>query len=319
MQPDMNPPVLPAPLNRLDWMGQLPPNLQQQLISNIVIPGTHDSGTAGLSLGGRIIDTFRNISRCQDFDIATQLQMGIRFLDIRVATDTPHQYSYIVHDGPINICCLNPTTRQYLTLNEVILTCVAFLAAHPNESIIMCIKAADGSSLPVLMGELNRFILQNPNQFYTLPNIPTLAQAQGRIVLIHRFPVPQGQQLGLDFSDWNVQAENPTPAGCFFLPAPPAPQLALIQDKYSLWNYGLDAAVAQKMLYFNNSRAEFLGLQAPLPLFLNLASCTRLGGVRALSVNINAQILAALAGELLGCVIMDFPNQATIDRVITSN
>lgn len=59
----------------LTWTSKLRGDL---LLSQVNIPGTHDSGTSKSAL----IEAFS--ARCQSLTISAQLEAGIRFLDLRV-------------------------------------------------------------------------------------------------------------------------------------------------------------------------------------------------------------------------------------------
>ena len=56
-----------------DWMAALP---DERAVSEIVIPGTHDCASQNAQLGF--------ITKCQALDIAQQLNIGARYLDIRL-------------------------------------------------------------------------------------------------------------------------------------------------------------------------------------------------------------------------------------------
>ena len=64
-----------------DWMSYLDDNLK---ISQINLPGTHDSGTKRVKFS--LIDATAS-AQCQDTTITEQLNHGIRFLDIRLEDD----------------------------------------------------------------------------------------------------------------------------------------------------------------------------------------------------------------------------------------
>ena len=55
-----------------NWMGLLNGNLS---LASLSIPGTHDSGAS--------YEYWSGTAKCQDISIASQLDIGIRFLDIR--------------------------------------------------------------------------------------------------------------------------------------------------------------------------------------------------------------------------------------------
>jgi len=74
--------------NRLElqpsWMWDNRDVLGPMALRNLVLPGTHNSGSFGEYVG-HISDTvFTRYLICQDEDIKTQLNYGIRYLDIRV-------------------------------------------------------------------------------------------------------------------------------------------------------------------------------------------------------------------------------------------
>ncbi len=109
------------------WMSELPGNT---LLSELSIPGTHDSMTFGLPSG--------NVAQTQSIDLATQLAAGIRFLDIRLGpyfdptTGSLAQADFECFHGIIN-------SGQSFDTN-VLAVCENFLADHQNECIVMSIK-----------------------------------------------------------------------------------------------------------------------------------------------------------------------------------
>ena len=56
-----------------DWMAALP---DDRVISEITMPGTHDCASQNAQLGF--------ITKCQALDVAQQLNIGARYLDIRL-------------------------------------------------------------------------------------------------------------------------------------------------------------------------------------------------------------------------------------------
>ena len=102
------------------WMSFLK---DETKISALSIPGTHDSGaTSGGSLG-----------QCQSDDIKTQLEAGVRFLDIRVKAV----------NGVLKV--YHGIVSMNLSFEEDIMDiCKTFLAENPGETILMSIKNEDG-------------------------------------------------------------------------------------------------------------------------------------------------------------------------------
>ena len=99
-----------------NWMSYLPNSTK---LRDVSIPGTHDSGARYLGLA----------YEAQSWTITEQLNAGIRYLDIRCR---PTGTSFAIHHG-------NGFQKQMFgdIMNEV----VSFLNAHPNETIVMRMKA----------------------------------------------------------------------------------------------------------------------------------------------------------------------------------
>ena len=146
------------------WMGDLP---DAALLSSLSIPGTHDSGT---NRGG----LYYSLGQDQDADIATQLTMGVRFLDIRLVLK---KGKLSVYHGIIN---------EKLSMDEVMATCRDFLAEHPTECLLMSVKKehSDGEDIGEAMHAL---VEAESDLWYTQEAIPTLGEVRGKIVLFRRF------------------------------------------------------------------------------------------------------------------------------------
>ena len=69
-----------------DWMAELP---DDRLLSEIHIPGTHDSGTQYVQLAF--------FSKCQALSIREQLEAGFRYLDIRLGVDEKDGVFQLMH------------------------------------------------------------------------------------------------------------------------------------------------------------------------------------------------------------------------------
>ena len=158
------------------WMGLLPDILP---LSAISIPGTHNSHTYYKALPS---------VKCQSVDTKTQLDNGIRFLDIRAqpahASDLGSKHMYLVHGAfPISL-----TGPKYLA--PILETCYAFLAAHPSEIILISLKREGvGSSTDEHFGQLlqDHYIGPNASKWHTGPTIPYLGSVRGKCVLVRRY------------------------------------------------------------------------------------------------------------------------------------
>lgn len=156
-------------MNTKQWMSQLNDDL---LISQLTIPGTHDTATYNISGSAGL-----GFVKTQDLNITQQLEAGCRFLDIRCRLYENH---LVLHHG-----------AYYLNLNfnDVINFCSSFLAQNPTETILMSLKEeydADDNTITYEQAVLS-YISQNPDLWYTQDLLPTLGAVRGKIVLLRRF------------------------------------------------------------------------------------------------------------------------------------
>ena len=99
-----------------NWMQDIDGN---RLVCKMSIPGTHD---AAANTGNGWVKT-------QDWDIKTQLENGIRFLDIR-----------LVHDKGVIKLCHGSNIFSTTFVKDVLHTTAEFLREHPSETVLMTIK-----------------------------------------------------------------------------------------------------------------------------------------------------------------------------------
>lgn len=163
-----------------DWMQSL---AGQRRLSELSIPGSHDSGARHEPWGGTAI--------CQTLDIASQLTAGVRFLDIR-CRHLRNQFK--IYHGIID---------QKLSFDEVQSNCLAFLQTHPGECILMSIReegdpAGDTRSFE---DTFDAVIAGSRDKWHLKESIPTLAEARGKIVLIRRFDAQKTPE-GIPATDW---------------------------------------------------------------------------------------------------------------------
>jgi 1-phosphatidylinositol phosphodiesterase len=178
-------------------------------LSELSIPGTHDSGSREQkSLSTRLTTQTRTIRE--------QLDAGIRFLDIRVRYKDDrfllyHENSYLnLRFGPVRDICM------------------AFLAEHPRETIVMSLKEEStptGNTKGVSFeSRFAEYVAEHPDLWYLNNVIPTLGQVRGKIVLFRRFPVLPGLSNLLGINAYPFK-DNKT----FTIDGPPE---LIIQDGY---------------------------------------------------------------------------------------
>jgi 1-phosphatidylinositol phosphodiesterase len=163
-----------------DWMAGLPSALR---VSELSLPGTHDSGAS--VIGGDIVFT-------QSMDIGTQLDAGIRVLDIRLKISGNELKVYHGISG------------QGLEFDgDVLAKVTSFLAAHPGETVLMRIKdegaPEDGFDTRVIdtLNKYSTFVYQGAS------DNPTLGEIRGKIVVLQNFE--SAMDLGIPWTSLGIQ------------------------------------------------------------------------------------------------------------------
>ena len=165
-----------------DWMAALDDGTY---LSEVVLPGTHDSATKNVQLAF--------ITKCQALSIGEQLEVGFRYLDIRLAASG--ERLKLMHGFT---ACLKSGWPWASTLfyDDVLSDSYAFLKAHPTEAIVFAVKHEYGSETPEQFEALlSAYIAQDPDMWLLTDSIPTVGEARGKIVLVRHYedknqPVP---------------------------------------------------------------------------------------------------------------------------------
>lgn len=179
------------------WMKDIP---DDTLLSNITVPGTHDS----------CAESNIPFVRTQYLSITKQMEAGLRFLDLRLRVhDDGDLYCY--HGGiPINL-------PMYLKFDKVMGDVFSFMEKQgaPTETVLVSINNDDISGkLPpaVFYNAIQEHIDKTPRyadgqeRWVTERTTVTLGQARGKAVLLRRFhpdPVLEpSARIGIDLSGW---------------------------------------------------------------------------------------------------------------------
>lgn len=175
------------------WMGHLSPALR---LHEITLPGSHDSATQSLS----------GDSRTQEASIFEQLEMGVRYLDIRLDASTSD--FRVVHGG---VHGSGNTDQNFLSVARTI---YRFLKgdgrdsdAHSTEVVVMQVKIDRGGDPGGFHGRLTSFLRHgfegHSEMLHLEPigenNVPALGQlcgTTGGLVLLRRYYDPLDHAKG---------------------------------------------------------------------------------------------------------------------------
>ncbi|HAY3552765.1 phosphatidylinositol-specific phospholipase C [Elizabethkingia meningoseptica] len=218
-----------------NWMS----GLQDQIsLAKISVPGTHDSGAT------IEIPSNSGTAKTQNLSISEQLNIGVRFLDIRCRHI---DNAFTIHHGPI---------YQKINFDDVLNACYAFLESHPTETIIMSVKEEHNPSNVSRSFEktFDSYVQKNPSKWDLGNTIPTLGEVRGKIKLLRRFPADD-KPKGIEATSWsdNTTFEINTPARI------------KIQDNYKVDNN--DTKWTQIQTVLNEAKATTDG-----KLFINFTS-----------------------------------------------
>ncbi len=156
------------------WMAGLSDDLK---LSEITIPGTHDSATKHVQLAF--------FSKCQSKTIGEQLQSGYRYLDIRLGADGDRLK--LMH-GFTNCKTGALPWSETLYLEDVLADCYAFLDANPSETVLFAVKQEHGDeSIAEFESLLKAYIDRNPDYWLLPDHVPTLGESRGKVVLLRRW------------------------------------------------------------------------------------------------------------------------------------
>ena len=163
--------------NSSKWMARLGDDM---LISEVYLPGTHDSGSEKADLAF--------FSKCQSSSIKTQLEDGSRYLDVRLEISGKEGEEELIFCHGFCKCRKGiwPWSPA-LGLEDVLSDCCAFLEANPTETIVFAVKMEQGDDVKAFQKLLHQYIDKDPDRWYLSDSIPKMAECRGRIVLFRRY------------------------------------------------------------------------------------------------------------------------------------
>lgn len=297
-----------ADVRAVNWMENIP---DETKLSSMSIPGTHDSCTQNVDM--------RYIFQCQDASIATQLKYGYRYLDMRLVLEKRSGQETLVLKHNIARCKVSdsPFSRT-LTLADVLKDVYAFLDEHPNETVIMCMKAENSKDdVAAVQKALYEMINQAPDRWYLKNEIPTLGAVRGRIVLATRFD--DKLQVGSDrcglYFGWADQGDRTVLTDPTAESVINGRETLCVQDRY---NYDVGDKIPAIRTCLDSSRA------ADDTFFLNFTSTSGSGAVGhpkeyAKDINLDLYAYEWEAGKAYGVVIVDFGPKKIAEKIYGTN
>lgn len=262
-----------------DWMVDLP---NSKSVAHVSIPGTHDSGAR---FGGIGCET-------QSWTIEKQLQAGIRFFDIRCRIAGT---VFAIHHGP----CF-----QNIFFGDVLIDVQDFLRAHPNEFVIMNIqeehKPMSGSS------SFSSIWSTYKSRFGSLfvdsrSSLPTVGQVRGKVLLISTLSLGKG----IRWDSTLTETQNIYKVYALLNDNPFGSSTASLGQKKRLVREYIDKAASSSKLVLN-----FLsGAEGMVPKDV----------ARSTNQNAYEHIGGYDGAKRVGVIIMDFPGEKLVYRVIKTN
>lgn len=167
------------------WMGQLDDDTR---LVDITMVGSHDAGA--YRRGGALVITQRD-------DIKTQLESGVRYLDIRLNYDTKKD-ALIIYHGIVS---------QNLDFNKDVLNVVSeFLRENPSEMVFLVVKNESGKNIGKWLQKINADFSQYSETILRYYSVDTpLKNARGKMAIISRAGyLEYGKNL------WGYQNNNAT-------------------------------------------------------------------------------------------------------------
>lgn len=271
------------------WMASLGDDTK---ISGLTIPGTHD--TCAL-YGGPLV-------ACQDRSLAELLAAGIRFVDIRCR-----------HIGNAFAIHHDRFFQQLMFGSGVRDVCINFLKANPSECIVMSIKEeyTPTGNTRTFEDTFDSYVRGLESFWYLGDSIPTLSNVRGKIVLLRRFaasrlPKGIGAASWPDNTTFQIQTSGET---------------LKIQDNYKVTP--IFAPDINKKWEEIKNLLDRAKSDVSNAWYINFASgAYLLAYPRAIAARINPSLFNYLGASFtnrLGTLVMDFPDNKLINRIIDIN
>ena len=277
-----------GPTGEPDWMGRV---ADDRSLAALSIPGTHDAGAR--------FEPYLGLAQAQTLTLAEQLAAGVRYLDLR-CRDVDDQF--LIYHGGID---------QNQTFDEALATILAFLDAHPTETVIASVKeeAAESGATRPFDATFRGYVAMAPDRWYVDAAVPRLGDARGRLVLLRRFASTVAP-LGIDAAPWADDATFQIANGDATLAIEDEYVVADNDAKWAAITAHLDAAATGDPAILSLTYTSGYQTVAGLP------------DIRRVADDIDARLdarFATPATARTGVVVMDFALDARAAAIIATN
>ncbi len=280
-------------------------------ISDINLPGTHNSSAHFVRAG--------YITQCQNKSIKDQLNMGIRFLDIRLEKEGNTLKA--VHS--IIDCYKDKKKKEKLLLADILADCEEFLKENPSEFIIVCVKKDDGKSDTDTSDAFFKEISKNTSLWHTKNTIPRLCEARGKLILFNRFAENKkskfynDEKWGLNACEWDhsgVVTDSPYSILNFREARGKKKTEALVlQDKYKMGAKEKWEKAILPTLNANFAKRDIvLNFFSAAKIYLSPKSCAKYIFKRFNDLSLQKN-------KKIGWIILDYPTEDVIEKIVSTN
>lgn len=227
------------------WLGELDPETK---LVELSIPATHDSAA--------LMDfMLPDVSNNQNTNIKEQLEMGVRFLDLRIHKNP---------DGTLGL--YHGIKYMYINLDEVFEIVTSFLKENPTEFVFCMIKeevflsSGDGKSFSRDIDSL--FLSPSFSSFFYISEnnkFPeTIKEAQGKIIVLKNYLGSEEENIGLEMMSKNTSLDFVNIGSGYYIPYESSN--IVINSAEDKWNWA--EKEIDKMLSNPPTKLQMLNLNA---------------------------------------------------------
>ena len=244
------------------------------------------------------------VTKCQALDIAQQLDIGVRYLDIRLGADGDRLQ--LMHG--FTKCKASPLPWSgAVDLEDVLRDCYAFLDAHPTETVLFAVKQEHGDETQAEFDALvQTYVQRSPEHWLITDTLPTLGEARGKLVLLRRY---EGAGLSLLWENQNGHDDTslttaPEYNGSYTLWVQDRYEYGA-GDKWSAFTAGQRLAQTDS----ENAAVHFLSTKGTLPQ----------GHPWYFAQKLNPKLLDYDRGTLSGWIVTDFLTPELAEAIYSAN